>query len=387
MSNSTVIGTTSSFYGVATFQSQPIITSTILANNDNSTNIATTAWANSFLTYKQTQPNTWTGAQTFTTANVSVLNVFKTSVDTINASSITSDMTIGANLNGGSLTIGSANATTSINSNVTNIATQNLTTNGGISMATGTNAVGTYVNIGTTAGLPTMNLRATGINIGSDGLPATGVVNIGNGTNTAGAQVSIGSTSLSAVNIKGTQTNVETTTLNLNTNGTGNTLIGTSGGSNSITINRPLTVGYAPPALTSFSQIGFTENKSGSIIYPIGGGNAYSMKVFNNLPLGVYSLTANFCPFTTSNIEVFVFFGSINFAAVPEKLEGGTYAGTLSYWLTPFINQAMPASSRLSTAGTTYISAGFTNLALVVRIAGAVSAVTIDNYATLTRLA
>ena len=64
--------------------------------------------------------------ETFTTANVSVLNVFKTSVDTINASSITSDMTIGANLNGGSLTIGSANSTT-INGTNINIGPTNTT--------------------------------------------------------------------------------------------------------------------------------------------------------------------------------------------------------------------------------------------------------------------
>jgi hypothetical protein len=68
------------------------------------------------------------------------------------------------------------------------------------------------------------------IAMGVLGLTGSGAISIATGTNTAGAQVTIGSTSLTAVNIKGGQTNIETTTLNLNTNGTGNTLIGWENG-------------------------------------------------------------------------------------------------------------------------------------------------------------
>ena len=265
MSNSTVIGTTSSFYGVATFQSQPIITSTILANNDNTTNIATTAWANSFLTYKQTQPNSWTGAQTFTTANVSVLNVFKTSVDTINASSITSDMTIGANLNGGSLTIGAVNSVTNITSGTINasyfkmyssvidgkqgawldtiqsnltpniiigfnnasqvfvgskntplvaiggdagtvkIASDGLSAGARVSIATGTNATNTEMTLGSTT-LSYNNIRGNIIHIADTGLSATGKVHIAsgvNGGNATGSEIYMGSTTLSTLYLRG----------------------------------------------------------------------------------------------------------------------------------------------------------------------------------------
>ena len=220
MSNSTVIGTTSNFYGVATFQSQPIITSTILANNDNSTNIATTAWANSFLTYAQTQPNTWTGAQTFTTANVSVLNVFKTSVDTINASSITSDMTIGANLNGGSLTLGGVNSVTNITSGTINASIfklfsgvidgkqsiwldtiqSNLTPNMHIGF---NNASQIFI------GGPKTNTIGIGgdagtVNIAASGLSATGNILIGSGANNAvGSYIMIGDKSLPNCFIRG----------------------------------------------------------------------------------------------------------------------------------------------------------------------------------------
>lgn len=103
----------------------------------------------------------------------------------------------------------------------------------------------------------TTYLDSDTITLGALGLTGSGAISLASGTNAAGAQVSIGSTSLTAVNIKGGQTNLETTTLNLNTNGTGNTLIGTSGGSNSITFNRPLTPAYNPSTLVA-GQIGYT---------------------------------------------------------------------------------------------------------------------------------
>ena len=351
MSNSTVIGTTSSFYGVATFQSQPIITSTAPSNTDNSTNIATTAWSNSFLTYSKTQPNTWSGDQTFGTANVGILNA-----DTIKGASITSNMSIGANLNGGSIsigsttgttnisgstinigthttqtgniaigtnnavlsgtnqifigasnkttiingvtninttgsattTIGNANSTTTISSDNINIGTQNLATNAGISMATGTNGTGSYVNIGTTSGLPTLNLRAKAVNIASDGLPATGRVNIGTGTNNlADSQVQIGSETISTVLVKGVNivmndqsgTKVQigakelgvmylrgqTVYINDGSAGyinNGNTVIGNTFGTGTITIANPLTTSYIPSRIDSYYQIGWTSFQS-----------------------------------------------------------------------------------------------------------------------------
>jgi len=152
-------------------------------------------------------------------------------------------------------------------SNLSNTNIHNGASSGGIvNIGNGSSAT-TGVAIGT-RGLSTANAVRIGnvsnvtyldsdvIALGVLGLTGGGAISLATGTNAAGAQVSIGSTSLSAVNIKGGQTNIETTTLNLNTNGTGNTLIGTLGGSNSITINRPLTVGYATSSLTSLTQIG-----------------------------------------------------------------------------------------------------------------------------------
>ena len=61
--------------------------------------------------------------------------------------------------------------------------------------------------------------------------------------------------------------------------------------SSSITINRPLTVGYTTPALTSFSQIGYTEattvafNKTFNSTF-----TAFSPNV-TQLPLGVYMIS------------------------------------------------------------------------------------------------
>ena len=138
---------------------------------------------------------------TFTTANVSVLNVFKTSVDTINASSITSDMTIGANLNGGSLTLGAAGATTNVSGRIVNIA-NSLPENGYVKIADLTNGTGSYIVFGSET-LGGNYIRGNGVFINDSGLTATGKVNIGNGTNAVGSQVTIGSSTLSTVLLNG----------------------------------------------------------------------------------------------------------------------------------------------------------------------------------------
>lgn len=171
---------------------------------------------------------------------------------------------------------------------------------GAVNIATGTGA-STAISIGTNGATATANRIRIGsvtrqtyldsdiLNMGTNGLTGSGAISIATGTNTAGAQVSIGSTSLTALNLKGVQTNVETTTLNLNTNGTGNTLIGTSGGSNSITINRPLTVGYVPSAITANTQIGYV-NKPTVTWTNLGDTTICSQ---NSLEAGVYMVSWN----------------------------------------------------------------------------------------------
>ena len=150
---------------------------------------------------------------------MSVLNVFKTSVDTINASSITSDMTIGANLNGGSLTIGAAGATTNINSNITNVGSYGLPAAGRINIGSGTNAANTEMTLGSTT-LSYNNIRGNIIHIADTGLSATGKVHIAsgvNGGNATGSEIYMGSTTLSKCFIRGGDVNINHLT-NTNTN-------------------------------------------------------------------------------------------------------------------------------------------------------------------------
>ena len=114
-------------------------------------------------------------------------------------------MTIGANLNGGSLTLGSANATVNVSGIRVNIGNNagGLATNNGVNIATGTNFDATsYVQMGNT-NLPAMFLRSNVVNINDTGLSSTGRINIGAGTNTAGSEMFLGSKTLSYNNIRG----------------------------------------------------------------------------------------------------------------------------------------------------------------------------------------
>ncbi len=272
---------------------------------------------------------------------VSVLNVFKTSVDTINASSITSDMTIGANLNGGSLTIGAAGATTSINSNITNIGTGGLTGSGRVNIGsantnsagsqvrvgnpslsqlylqgfevnindqTGSIASPTYINMGnSTSGITSIH---GSVNIGIDGLPATGKVNIGTGNNSTGSEMFIGSETLGTTSIRGKQ-------LNINTVGTSTTTIGNSNANiilnGPATVNGTITPGYSYPIYSTPNnipnQIGARGifGGGGNQLYVIGDGNWRSYASYNNVPLGIYSVqvwmtagSSTYLPWTVS---------------------------------------------------------------------------------------
>jgi hypothetical protein len=131
-------------------------------------------------------------------------------------------MTIGANLNGGSLTLGAAGAT-------------NLFLRG--SEVKINEAGGGTVFIGnTTSGSTDINSKIT--NIGTTGLSATGRVNIATGTNATGSQVNIGSDSLPENIIKGKSVLINSqtgwdTSIGADGGGTtnirGTTNIGTSG--------------------------------------------------------------------------------------------------------------------------------------------------------------
>jgi hypothetical protein len=110
-------------------------------------------------------------------------------------------MTIGANLNGGSLTIGAAGATTNVSGRIVNIA-NSLPANGYIKIADLINGTGSYIVLGSET-LGENYIRGKCLYINDTGLSATGVVNIGNGTNAVGSQVNIGSSTLSGLYLRG----------------------------------------------------------------------------------------------------------------------------------------------------------------------------------------
>lgn len=236
--------------------------SEIQVNGSKTLNVATTG-ANVTLNVG-TGSRTTTVSHNYSTANNAIVG---SSVSLNNGTSNFSNTNIhSGSSSGGQVFIGSATSSTS-----------------GVSIAARGASSANAVRIGNVTN--TTYLDSDTITLGALGLTGSGSISLANGTNGAGAQVSIGSTSLTAVNIKGGQTNLETTTLNLNTNGTGNTLIGTSGGSNSITINRPLTVGYNPSTLVA-GQIGYTY--SPTVTWTNFGDTEIASQ---SLPAGVYMVS------------------------------------------------------------------------------------------------
>jgi hypothetical protein len=139
-------------------------------------------------------------------------------------------MTIGANLNGGSLTIGANNATTSINSNVTNVATGGLTGSGRVNIGSGTNLDGSQLYLGSStlyqsyirAKLLSINdIGNTTTYIGTGGLSGSDRVFIASGANAVGSEMYLGSASLYQSFIRGTIINIADNggTVNLANNG------------------------------------------------------------------------------------------------------------------------------------------------------------------------
>ena len=201
--------------GVTSFLSQPVINSTILANTDNSSSIPTTSWTNAYWAYVKTNSNTWTAPQTFTTGII---------MDNMSGSSATSAMKIGSNLTTGSITIGTATSTTTLSgiTYINKIDTITPTSSNSIfeSLTTANLAIAdnikgnVYIASNTAAG--TNNF----VIIGKGGGAASGTTNVyikGKGVNLAddGGDVSICTTA-----------------------------------SGSLTVNRPITLGYTTTPTT-----------------------------------------------------------------------------------------------------------------------------------------
>ena len=149
-------------------------------------------------------------------------------------------MTIGANLNGGSLTLGAAGATTSIRGTANINTTGSATTSIG-NINTTTNISGSTINISgilnicTSGGNTTFGNSTTGatnilgqVNIANDGLPTSGGVNIAtNGFGTS-SYVTIGSATFPQIYMRSKIVNIAN-----NQTGSGNfVIIGTTGISN-----------------------------------------------------------------------------------------------------------------------------------------------------------
>jgi len=239
-----MLNTMSNTSGVTTFKSQPIITSTAPANTDSSTNIATTAWSNAFWTYVKTQANTFSGTTTLGTTNT----------ESITAPTTTSNMTIGTNLNGGSVTIGATstttiNGTTAINIGALSTQTGNIAIGTNNAVLSGTNQIFIGANNKTTNISGNINMSGS-VNINTSGTGNTTIGNILSTTNISGNINMSGAININTIG--NATTMIGNGAVNINTTGTGNTIIGnvtgsayTSIESNAISIGKYLTgAGY-----------------------------------------------------------------------------------------------------------------------------------------------
>jgi hypothetical protein len=83
----------------------------------------------------------------------------------------------------------------------------------------------------------------------------------------------------------------------IQTTGTGNIVIGstaiTGAGSQNITINRPITIGYTPAKLTNFNQIGYYDFSIGSSSGTITSAHNYLVHSVTSVPDGTYIIIGN----------------------------------------------------------------------------------------------
>jgi hypothetical protein len=89
------------------------------------------------------------------------------------------------------------------------------------------------------------------------------------------------------------QYNTSPSTTFTTTNIRGDVNIGTVGGATITTINRPLTVGYVPSAITNNTQIGYTVEDTINIT-TLTSGNQFAFTTGVTLPAGVWLITASF---------------------------------------------------------------------------------------------
>jgi hypothetical protein len=212
----------------------------------------------------------------------------------IEGTAIGSAMTIGNNITSGSITIGSAlesgNKLTFGSSACATTVNGTLKTNTiestGVStaLAVGGNITDAGISIGAaqTSGQINIGLLATrtgDINIGNN--IEGGIVKIANNMSaTSTASVQAGTTNRGTHYYRGANINI--------CDDGGNVNIGVAS-SGTITLNRPITTGYSPSAITA-SQIGFSYKYSFASSVVVAGGNL-TVASFTNTPIGIYLFT------------------------------------------------------------------------------------------------
>jgi hypothetical protein len=165
-------------------------------------------------------------------------------------------MTIGANLNGGSVTIGSTTGTTNISGSTINIGTHTTQT-GNIAIGTNNAVLSGTNQIFIGANNKTTNISGSIVNIADTGLSATGRVNIATGTNVTGSEVTIGTTTLTNLFLRGNE-------VKINEAGGGTVFIGNpTTGTTDINSNRT-NIGTTGLSATGYVSIATGANATGS---------------------------------------------------------------------------------------------------------------------------
>ena len=176
----------------------------------------------------------------------------------LNAKTVTANMTIASTATNATLTVGG-----------------NMTSSGGITL--GSAACSTTVN-GTLISNKIASTAVLKIN------ETNNVETAINSATTVAQNLTLGTPTYTTQYLRGG-------TININEFGSGNTVIGTSGGTGAITLNRPITIGYSP-TFTS-SQIGYTGTSTftGTLV---NGVNNVSPRISSTTLAGVYTISTRF---------------------------------------------------------------------------------------------
>ena len=243
---------------------------------------------------RKTVADTATAIETFN------LGIKAQKVDGLLSSSL---MYVGNNITSGSLFLGNTGIRTKNQGVFETTSIRTPATNGQLTICTDLIAGGS-VDVGTSASITnlygtskTNTLDALGgatatMNLASS--ITSGTINLMTNTLVSGTfnlMYNAVSNAIGTINIG--QYNTSPSTTFTTTNIRGDVNIGTVGGATITTINRPLTVGYVPSAITNNTQIGYTVEDTINIT-TLTSGNQFAFTTGVTLPAGVWLITASF---------------------------------------------------------------------------------------------